>query len=87
MISHKHSPVSLIEKVDILKKFTIFKDVDDSWIKDFAEKTISVLIPPMEVFVEQDMDEHQAYFVYQGAASVFRTTETGEIINIDLLGW
>ncbi|OGH16429.1 MAG: hypothetical protein A3C30_04530 [Candidatus Levybacteria bacterium RIFCSPHIGHO2_02_FULL_40_18] len=87
MISHSLPDISEAEKVKILKTFSIFKDAtEEKEILDFAKKVRQTLIPPMEIFVEEDRDENQAFFVYKGAVSIFRTTSEGEIINIDILG-
>jgi CRP-like cAMP-binding protein len=78
--------LTLHEKVAILKDFPLFEGIDTKHIQEFAEKMSPKVLQPMEVFVEEDIDEHQAFFVYKGAVSIFRTTKEGEIINIDLQG-
>lgn len=86
MIYNKPAHMDVVEKTNILKTFPIFKGVSTAHIQEFAEKVYPKIFQPMEVFVEEDVDEHQAYFVYHGAVSIFRTTAEGEIINIDLQG-
>ena len=83
-----YSPVhmDIVEKTQVLSAFPMFLDSTISEVQKFAEKMNLRVLRPMEVFVEEDMDDHQAFFIFQGAVSVFRTTSEGEIINIDLHG-
>jgi len=86
MLSRETPKMGLAEKTKILSSFPMFEETSTAELKEVATKTQPEAILPMEVFVEEDRDEHQAYFLYQGAVSVFRTTSEGEIINLDLLG-
>lgn len=86
MIYNKTMNLTVAEKVAILKDFSLFEGIATEHIREFAEKMYPKIIHPMEIFVEEDLDERQAFFIYKGAASIFRTTEEGEIINIALEG-
>lgn len=86
MVSNINPNLSIDEKTEILRVFSIFEEVSDDVISKFAEKMRASVIHPLEIFVEEGFDDHLTYFVYKGVASLFRTTKEGEIINIEVVG-
>ncbi len=86
VIAHNPHALSIEEKVVLLKEFTLFRDVPLDMLAEYAQKMFHQVIHPKEIFIEEGLDEEYTYFIHKGVASVFRTTEDGRIINIDLLG-
>ena len=86
MTSYNTRDITHEKRVKILNSFDFLQALGSEEIGLIAEKVQPRVIRPMEIFVEEDLDEHHAFFVYYGAVSIFRTTVEGEIINIDLLG-
>lgn len=74
------------EKAKILSQFIIFEGISVEEIRKFAEKMYPKVFRPMEIFVEEGLATSEAYFIYKGAVSIFRMTQEGKIINIDLEG-
>ena len=86
MTSYSTRDITLERKILILSQFKFLDGLKVEEISYLALKLQPKIMRPMEVFVEEDLDEHHAFFIYQGAVSVFRTTEDGEIINTDING-
>lgn len=86
IMSYNNRRMTIVEKVQILSKFPLLEDFTASELQAFAERMFPKVFMPKEVFEEEDIDAHHAFFMYSGVVSIFRTTSDGEIINIDLLG-
>jgi len=54
--------------------------------KILEDALIYELIPPHTVFIEQDDDSQTVYFIYEGTVRVYRISESGEEINIAVMG-
>lgn len=85
-VAQKPYALSTEEKVVILKDFTLFRDISVDILAQYAGKMYRQVFQPKEVFIQEGEDEEYTYFIYKGIASVYRTTEEGRTINIDLLG-
>ena len=86
VVQYNVSRITREEKAKILSSFPVFVGADKEEVLQFAENMRPKVIKPMEVFVEEGLDEYQAFFMYKGSASLFRTTSEGEIVNIEVLG-
>jgi CRP/FNR family transcriptional regulator len=86
MLDNNSIQFSLDEKAKILAEFVIFEGISYDDIKKIADKMSPRIIRPMEIFIEEGISINEAFFIYKGAVSIFRMTEEGEIINIDLEG-
>jgi CRP-like cAMP-binding protein len=78
--------MEIAEKVRILKTFPLFSGIEYEALEALAGKMIPKSLEKSKVFIEQGVDSTHAYFLYEGVASTYRTTEDGEIVHVDILG-
>lgn len=86
MLPFQNTNLTNLEKKAILSKFQIFEDLGNLELEAIAKVTNPKNIRSMEIFVEEGFDDHRTYLVYKGVVSLFRTTNRGDIINVDVVG-
>lgn len=78
--------MSVDEKVSLLQKFSVFENVPFPVIQALASRMHEKTFQHGDILFEEDVDDERSYFMYTGAVSTFRTTQEGEIVNLDILG-
>ena len=74
------------KKLEILKTFELFGQLEEKDLKHIAQVVQQKTFAPKFILMEQEEDADFAYFIYKGGVRVYRTTEEGEEITLNILG-
>lgn len=74
------------QKIRIIKSITFFSGLSDKEAEVFAEKLIEKIFSPDTNIIEQEEPSDSVYFIYKGAAQIFRISDEGSMVNIAICG-
>ena len=75
-----------MNKIEILKKFDLFKNLSEPHLKLIANKTSEKHFAKKELLIEQDDKNDSVYLIHEGLVRVYRLNEDGREINLAVVG-
>lgn len=74
------------DKIQLLKKQDLFKDLDDIQLEAISKSLTSVDFAAREILIEQSDTSNNTYFIISGTVNIYTLSEEGEQTNIAILG-
>jgi CRP/FNR family transcriptional regulator len=73
-------------KLELLKNFTLFKNLDQNELKNIAEKLVEKHFEKGELIIEQNDTNQNVYFICSGIVRIYRMNPDGKEINLVVVG-
>lgn len=74
------------QKIEILKKFELFKNLSSPQLKLISIKVTEKKFLKKDLLIEQDDSDDSVYLIYEGIARIYRLNEDGREINLTVVG-